>query len=485
MLSEFECESEYTKLKRYSRQMLVSQFGTDGQNIISNSSVAVIGAGGIGSTVLLYLAGAGIGSITIVDYDDVEITNLHRQVIHDNDSCGMKKAVSAKDRIMKLNPEVVCHNELTQLTSSNALDILKPHDIVVDATDNFKSRYLISDACVMLKKPLISAAAVGLEGQISVLCVDNGPCYRCLYPSISQSEECRSCDNAGVIGPVPGLMGCLQCIEALKVLIHIKRNYASKSTFTALKPLINRQLIYDGCSGEFMTFKLPGKDSCCIVCGNDRKIMTMEDSNEWIRSSMNKVKCQHPILPTINTITVTDYYNQFVKNCLYHILLDVRNTTQYEMISFKYYDRVSVNRSINLNEQERFSVDMNYICLQNIPLLQLQRDQTILSNIFNRFDISHQLLQSQYNNNHLDTSIVGANEDSVIKKRKIDEISMLSSTTDEHRTINKPIFILCRRGIDSIKATELLLKNGYKNVININGGLQSWKEQVDPNFPSY
>jgi adenylyltransferase and sulfurtransferase len=206
-------------IERYSRQLLLSNgFGVSGQIKLLNASVLVVGAGGIGSTVLLYLAAAGVGHIGIVDFDAVDISNLHRQVIHKSADVGKNKAESAREAIYALNPTIVVETIQLPLTHDNALDLISQYSCVVDACDNPQTRYVVNDACVLAKVPLVSGSAVGTEGQLTVYNYKGGPCYRCLYPRPNQTEGSKSCSDNGVLGPVPGLVGVLQAVEAIKVL---------------------------------------------------------------------------------------------------------------------------------------------------------------------------------------------------------------------------------------------------------------------------
>jgi adenylyltransferase/sulfurtransferase len=207
------------QVERYSRQLLLQDgFGVEGQLKLLSSSVLIVGAGGIGSTVILYLAACGVGRMTVVDFDEVDVSNLHRQVIHKSPDVGMNKAVSACRAVKDLNPTIECIPVRTPLTYDNALQLVSKHDCVVDASDNPQTRYLINDACVLAGKPLVSGSAIGTEGQLTVYNYKSGPCYRCLYPKPSASEGCKTCADNGVLGPVPGLIGVLQALETIKVL---------------------------------------------------------------------------------------------------------------------------------------------------------------------------------------------------------------------------------------------------------------------------
>ncbi|GFZ21943.1 co-factor for nitrate, reductase and xanthine dehydrogenase 5 [Actinidia rufa] len=202
---------------RYSRHLLLPSIGVQGQSSLLKTSIVVVGAGGLGSPALLYLAACGVGRIGIVDHDVVELNNLHRQIIHSESYIGRSKVESAAAACRSINSTIQIVEHKEALRTSNALEILRKYDIVIDATDNAPSRYLISDCCVVLGKPLVSGAALGLEGQLTVYNYDGGPCYRCLFPSPPPTTACQRCSDSGVLGVVPGIIGCLQALEAIKV----------------------------------------------------------------------------------------------------------------------------------------------------------------------------------------------------------------------------------------------------------------------------
>uniref|UniRef100_M1C0J9 Molybdenum cofactor synthesis 3 n=1 Tax=Solanum tuberosum TaxID=4113 RepID=M1C0J9_SOLTU len=224
---------------RYSRHLLLPSFGVQGQANLLKSSVLVIGAGGLGSPALLYLAACGVGRIGIVDHDVVELNNLQRQIIHTEAYIGKSKVESAAATCRSINSstQIVEHREAFR--TSNALEIVSKYDVVVDATDNAPSRYMINDCCVVLGKPLVSGAALGLEGQLTVYNYNGGPCYRCLFPTPPPTNACQRCADSGVLGVVPGVIGCLQALEAIKVASLVG------------EPLSGRMLLLDALSGRF------------------------------------------------------------------------------------------------------------------------------------------------------------------------------------------------------------------------------------------
>lgn len=221
---------------RYSRQLILDGFGPENQRKLSEAKVLVAGAGGLGSPVLLYLAAAGIGTLGMVDFDTVTLSNLNRQVIHFTDDIGRKKIESAAEKIGRLNPEVKVVKHLERLNIENVEEIIDGYDLVIDATDNFTARYLISDGCYFLKKPVIEGAVVGYEGILLTVVPDKTPCYRCLYPHPPADGVLPSCSDTGILGMVAGTIGSLQALEAVKLLTGIGPTVSGRIlTFDALK----------------------------------------------------------------------------------------------------------------------------------------------------------------------------------------------------------------------------------------------------------
>lgn len=313
-------------IERYSRQLLIPNgFGVSGQLQLEQATVLVVGAGGIGCGVLPYLVGAGIGKLIIMDGDVVERSNLHRQVLHE--TIGINKALSAQQKLQRLNPEIVVKALPEALTSQNALELCKSATVVVDASDNPLTRYLINDACVLAHVPLISGSAVGTQGQITVYNsnIKSSGCYRCLYPQPDIQAGCQSCSDAGVLGPVPGLIGILQAMETIKVLTHWGSSLESHS------------ILYDSGSADFLKFKKPPRRVDCRVCGEHPDIQSMEDSQaslEGVRGpsfdSTKEVAMQPP--RDIRSVTCTDYHALRKAN-IPHLLLDVRVREQFELCS--------------------------------------------------------------------------------------------------------------------------------------------------------
>lgn len=467
------------QITRYSRQLLLNDgFGVSGQLRMINASVLVVGAGGIGSTVLMYLAAAGVGHITVADHDSVEMSNLHRQIIHrdpgktvrtdDDDGdkqrpavTPMNKARSAIRALRDLNPTVSCTAHEMPIDFQNATDLVSNHDVVVDATDNPLTRYLLNDACVLAGRTLVSGSAMGTEGQLSVYNyrrLEDGlqerrrsdgstttattteaagqretenstggggggtACYRCLYPNPNPTEGCKSCSDNGVLGPVPGLIGVLQAVEVIKVLTGIGHVVHDKL------------LMYDSLECSFLRIKKPPRRKNCAVCSpTNATIRCMEDSENSLTSVRGPSVCGidgdaappvgtvMPLLAPERNVSCAEFHDQVREKNVPHVLLDVRVPRQYEMCS--------LDRSVNL------------------PLEQLMDDG----------DCDGEL-------------------------RKIEEMS--GGT--------RPVYCLCRRGIASAEATRIIQEAieekrfpGIHSVYNLRGGLNSWVRNVDPNFPQY
>jgi adenylyltransferase/sulfurtransferase len=259
---------EGDEIKRYSRHLILPEIGMDGQRKLKAASVLCIGAGGLGSPVAMYMAAAGIGRIGIVDFDVVDYSNLQRQIIHGTPDVGRSKLQSAKDTINALNPHVQVDTYETALTSQNALDLFRPYDVIIDGTDNFPTRYLVNDACVLTGKPNAYGSIFRFEGQASVFATAEGPCYRCLYPEPPPPGLVPSCAEGGVLGVLPGIIGLIQATEATKLILGIG------------EPLIGRFLIYDALKMRFRELKLR-KDPDCPVCGTHPTVTTLIDYDQF------------------------------------------------------------------------------------------------------------------------------------------------------------------------------------------------------------
>jgi sulfur-carrier protein adenylyltransferase/sulfurtransferase len=255
------------EILRYSRHLIIPDVGLEGQRRLKGARVLLVGAGGLGSPLGLYLAAAGVGHLGLVDFDVVDLTNLQRQIIHGTKDVGRPKLESARERIADVNPHVHLETYETQLTSQNALEIVRDYDLVVDGTDNFPTRYLVNDACVITGKPNVYGSIFRFEGQSSVFATESGPCYRCLFREPPPPGLVPSCAEGGVLGVLPGLIGVVQATEAIKLLLGIGQ------------PLIGRLLLVDALRMQFRTLKLQ-RDPNCPACGT-REIKELIDYEEF------------------------------------------------------------------------------------------------------------------------------------------------------------------------------------------------------------
>ena len=256
------------EIKRYSRHLIMPEVGVDGQKKLKAGSVLCIGAGGLGSPAAMYLAAAGVGRIGMVDFDVVDFSNLQRQLLHGTSSVGRSKLESAKDRLSDLNPHIEIDTYETTVSSENALDLFKPYDVILDGTDNFPTRYLVNDACVLAGKPNAYGSIFRFEGQASVFATKEGPCYRCLYPEPPPPGLVPSCAEGGVLGVLPGIIGVIQATEAIKLILGVG------------EPLIGRFLIYDALKMRFRELKLR-KDPDCPVCGTHPTVTELIDYEQF------------------------------------------------------------------------------------------------------------------------------------------------------------------------------------------------------------
>jgi adenylyltransferase/sulfurtransferase len=265
---------------RYARHIVMPEMGEAGQLKLVDASVLLIGAGGLGSPAAIYLAAAGVGRIGLVDFDVVDTSNLQRQIIHRLDDVGKAKVESAAKTIAQLNPDVKVVGHQIQLTSYNALEVISQYDVVINGSDNFPTRYLVNDACVILGKPLVDASVLRFDGQITVFdTAHGGPCYRCLYPDPPPPGEVPSCAEGGVLGVLPGIIGSMEALEAIKLILGEG------------EPLVGRLLQFDALSGEFFELKLTKKHDC-PVCGDHPTVTELIDYQQF---------CGAPYAETVST----------------------------------------------------------------------------------------------------------------------------------------------------------------------------------------
>jgi sulfur-carrier protein adenylyltransferase/sulfurtransferase len=384
MLPEFSRE----EVLRYSRHLLIPEVGLDGQRRLKAASVLIVGTGGLGSPAALYLAAAGVGRIGLVDYDVVDESNLQRQVIHSTSTIGARKVQSARQRLLDLNPAVQVDAFDEPFMSSNATQIAAPYDVILDATDNFPTRYLTNDLCVLTGKPLVYGAVFRFDGQASVFDARLGPCYRCLFPEPPPPGLVPSCSDAGVLGVLPGTIGTIQATEAIKLLLGIGEN------------LVGRLLLYNALDMSFEYVKLK-KNPACKVCGS------------------------HP------TVTELIDYNAFC---------GVPGIDHAEESAGAGWDISATDLAARLLNGDK------------IRLIDVREP--------------HELAIS---------SLPG--EELIPLGQLAARLSELDSAED--------IVLFCKTGSRSSRALELLVSAGFRKVKNLQGGINAWAREVDPNLPVY
>jgi adenylyltransferase/sulfurtransferase len=331
------------EIRRYSRHLILPEFGMEGQRKLKGGSVLLIGAGGLGSPLALYLAAAGVGRIGIVDFDVVDESNLQRQIAHGTSTVGVPKAQSAKQRLADLNPNVEVTIYQEQVTSANALELLAPYDVIIDGTDNFPTRYLTNDACVLLGKPNIYGSIFRFEGQATVFYPKaGGPCYRCLFPEPPPPGLVPSCAEGGVLGVLPGVIGTIQATEAIKVLTGIG------------EPLIGRLMLYDALNMQFRQLKLR-RDPKCPVCGDHPTITELIDYEAFCGIAPEP---EGDAAFEITPLEVAAWLERPDKP----FLLDVREANEWEIGRLPGATRISVNElPSRLNELDS-AVEMVVYC---------------------------------------------------------------------------------------------------------------------------
>jgi sulfur-carrier protein adenylyltransferase/sulfurtransferase len=314
-LVEPAAELTVDEVKRYSRHLIIPEIGMTGQKRLKNARVLCVGAGGLGSPAMLYLAAAGVGTLGVIDFDVVDESNLQRQIIHGQSDVGRPKAQSARDSIAEVNPyvRVVLHEE--QLTADNVMDIFAGYDLIVDGTDNFATRYLVNDACVLLGKPYVWGSIFRFDGQASVFWAEHGPCYRCLYPEPPPPGMVPSCAEGGVLGVLCASIGSIQVNEAIKVITGVG------------EPLVGRLVIYDALEMSYRTVRVR-KDPECAVCGKNPTITELIDYDAFC----GVVSADAQQAASGSTITATELKGMLDRGDNI-FLVDVREPNEYEIVS--------------------------------------------------------------------------------------------------------------------------------------------------------
>ena len=377
------------EIARYSRHLIMPEVTLDGQKRIKAASVLCIGAGGLGSPTALYLAAAGIGRLGLVDYDVVDFSNLQRQILHGTEDVGRKKLNSARDRIKAINPNVQVDLHDMMFRSENAMQLVQGYDIVIDGTDNFPTRYLSNDVCVLTQKPNIYGSIFRFDGQCTVFAPHlGGPCYRCMFPEPPPPGMVPSCAEGGVLGVLPGMIGVMQAIEAIKMIIGIG------------DPLIGRLVSFDALKLRFKEFKIR-KDPTCPICGDHPTIHELIDYDQFCGIPQADAEAAKEL--QVPTITATELKTKIDRQDKF-VLVDVRERFEYDI------SRIPGSKLIPLGE---------------LPA----------------------------------------------------RLSELDSADE--------IVLHCKVGGRSAKALRILQEAGFRKLNNLQGGITSWSDEVDPSVPKY
>jgi adenylyltransferase/sulfurtransferase len=335
------------EIERYSRHLIMPEVALEGQKKLKKASVLIVGMGGLGSPLSMYLAAAGVGRLGIVDFDVVDYTNLQRQVIYSTDNVGQSKLESARNRLKGINPHIRIETHETRLTSENAIELFKNYDIIIDGTDNFPTRYLVNDACVLLGKPNVYGSIFRFEGQVSIFYAKEGPCYRCLYPEPPPPGLVPSCAEGGVLGILPGTIGLLQATEAVKLILGMG------------EPLIGRLLLYNALEAKYREFKLK-KDPDCPICGDNPTIHSLIDYEDFCGIGKDIVDLEPKY--EISAIEL----NQKIHNNGDTFILDVREPHEFEMCRIPNSKLIPLNNlATRINELDR-SWDIVLYCRSGV-----------------------------------------------------------------------------------------------------------------------
>ena len=342
-LVEPAAELTVDEVKRYSRHLIIPDVGMTGQKRLKNAKVLCVGAGGLGSPALLYLAAAGVGTLGVIDFDVVDESNLQRQIIHGQSDIGRPKALSARDSIKEVNPyvDVIVHEEA--LTTDNVMQIFAGYDLIVDGTDNFATRYMVNDACVLLGKPYVWGSIYRFDGQASVFWAEHGPCYRCLYPEPPPPGMVPSCAEGGVLGVLCASIGSIQVNEAIKILAGIG------------EPLVGRLMIYDALEMSYRSLNIK-KDPDCPICGENPTITELIDYDAFCGS----ISADAQEAASGSTITAAELKAMFDRNDDI-FLVDVREPNEYEIVSIPGAVLIPKDQFMNGSALERMPQDRRIV----------------------------------------------------------------------------------------------------------------------------
>jgi adenylyltransferase/sulfurtransferase len=420
--------------------------------------VLIVGCGGLGSPAALYLAAAGVGRLGLVDHDVVELSNMHRQVSHTEQRLGMHKAQSTAAAVAALNSSVAVQTHLQGLTPSNAVDIISQYSVVVDASDNAPTRYLINDACVACGVPLVSAAAVGTDGQLTVYnCGNSCPCYRCLFPECPAAANCSRCADAGVLGPVPGVMGVLQAVEAIKVVTGMGQ------------PLAGKLLLYDALAARFTSIKLRGRAPGCAACGEGGMSREGVAAYDYAAFTGGQTANDGPpvplaVLPAEQRITAAQAA-QLLREAPAG---QTGGSSKQRQEAQQQQQCADVALLLDVRPPEQFAV-MSLPGAVNVPYLQFEQR---LPEVLQLCVVSNPAAELQ-------PAVAAAASATVAAEGVVSSGAVNSSSSSSAR----PVVVMCRRGNHSQLAVERLRRAGVAAAVDVVGGYEAWAAEVNQSMP--
>jgi adenylyltransferase/sulfurtransferase len=469
--AEVTCGLAAADYERYGRQLIMPAFGPAAQSALQSLSVLIVGAGGLGCPVAMYLAAAGVKHLTIVDHDTVDVSNLHRQIGHAEARRSMPKAESLALTCRGINSGVRVEAVVARFGASNGQRLVYANDIVVDASDNPATRYMVNDAAILAGKPLVSAAAVSTDGQLSVYGWRGGPCYRCVVPEPPPPAAVATCSDVGVLGPIVGIMGSLQALEVMKIAAALAREKAAAMSATAAtaeapalaqahtptlgEALASKMLLVDGSDGKFRLVSLRGRSPDCAVCSASRTIASLDDCAAWC-AARGLVASDAPLAPEpsqqANCACAVENARKSAAARLIAADGAVPSASVRDLAAARSGHGATRPLVIDVRAPVQFAIaslrDSHCIPLS---VLQHRREAAI------------------------------ARISQLCKERNV---HAAAAAPDASGAAETPVYVLCRRGVDSLVATQLLNEAGIK-AVNVAGGLQEWSRSVDRSFPRY
>lgn len=415
--------------KRYSRHLLLPEIGLEGQQKLLDASVLIVGAGGLGSPVGLYLAAAGVGRIGIVDFDTVDATNLQRQILYGTSDVGRPKTEAARERLNDLNPGISIEVFPERLTSENAIDLFNAFDVIADGTDNFATRYLVNDASVLTGTPNVFASIYRFDGQISVFGAPGGPCYRCLFPQPPPPGAVPSCAEGGVLGVLPGILGSLQATEVIKQICGFGN------------PLVGRMLVVDAAEMQFRTLTVP-RDPACPACGESPEVTELIDYEAFCAGAPDSPGKRATTGPDAPTGPVPGSPPADPNQKGEASSNPTSSTQSTSMFSFKRTPSISVRDFAEMREQGDDHLLLDVRMPAEVAIADIGGTVIPMSELQDR----------------------------------LDEIEPWK---------DRDVVVMCRSGARSARVVQALRSMGYEKAVNLDGGILAWSKEIDDSVPTY